>query len=177
SVAKSGKIGEIRDVEANFTKLITGNVRELDPTENGGSVTELVSYPLLAIIKLLGEIYIDMQFDSFFDENGLDIYSKIYLKYDHAISTAKVGLGVKSEGQLVISGTKGYIYCDAPWWKTKYFEVRYEDSTKNEKFYSRFDGEGLKYELSEFISLINGNKKKGYKLTPEESITISEIIE
>ena len=47
------------------------------------------------------------------------------------MATSKTGLGVKSEGQLIISGTKGYIVVDAPWWKTQSFEIKYED--KNNK--------------------------------------------
>lgn len=46
-------------------------------------------------------------------------------------ASIKVGKGVKTEGELVISGTKGYIYVPAPWWKTDYFEVRRELVKKN----------------------------------------------
>jgi glycerol-3-phosphate cytidylyltransferase len=176
-LAKSGVIGKIRDVEACFTKLESGDKRELRPEENGGSFTELASYPLLAIIKLLGTDYKSIRFDSFVDENGIDLYTKAYIQYNTGIATAKVGLGVKSEGQLVISGTKGYIITEAPWWKTRSYEVRYEDSTKNEKFHSRFLGDGLRYEISDFASMINGNSKKSFKLKSEESIAISDIIE
>ncbi|MDY0039119.1 MAG: Gfo/Idh/MocA family oxidoreductase [Desulforhabdus sp.] len=177
AIAQSGRIGRIRDVEACFTKLISGNIRELRPEENGGSLTELASYPLLAIIKLLGTDYKDFRFETFIDENGIDLYTKIYLHYENSVSTAKIGLGVKSEGQLLISGTQGYVYVEAPWWKTKHFEVRHEQPEHNEKFFSKFVGEGFRYELSDFISLINGNVKKGFKLTAKESIAISKIIE
>uniref|UniRef100_UPI00403FB78D Gfo/Idh/MocA family protein n=1 Tax=Paenibacillus sp. FSL W7-1279 TaxID=2921697 RepID=UPI00403FB78D len=177
AIARSGQIGRIRDVEACFTKLVSGDVRELRVDEYGGSVTELASYPLLAIVKLLGTEITDFRFDTFIDEHGVDMFTKIYLQYDHAFSTAKVGLGVKSEGDLLISGTKGYINVKAPWWKTQQFEVCYENVQNNEKFFSKFEGEGLRYELSDFISIINGNDKKGFKLTPKESIAISSIIE
>lgn len=177
AIAKSGRIGQIRDVEASFTKLVYGDIRELKKEENGGSVTELASYPLLAIIKLLGTEYKDIRFDTFLDENGIDLYTKIHIKYDNSVSIAKVGLGVKSEGQLLISGTHGYIYVEAPWWKTQYFEVRHENPENNEKFYSKFYGEGLRYELTDFVSMINGNENKGFKLTPKETIVISRIIE
>ncbi len=177
AIAKSGRIGRIRDVEASFTKLVTGDMRELRPEENGGSVTELASYPLLAIVKLLGTDYKDFRFETFVDDNNVDLYTKIYMNYENAISTAKVGLGVKSEGQLLISGTQGYIYVEAPWWKTQYFEVRHEESEHNEKFFSKFASEGLRYELSDFISMIYGNENKGFKLTPQESIAIADIIE
>jgi glycerol-3-phosphate cytidylyltransferase len=176
-IAKSGKIGQIRDVEACFTKLVSGDVRELRAEENGGSVTELASYPLLAIIKLLGTDYKDFRFETFVDKEGVDLYTKIYLRYDNSISVAKVGLGVKSEGHLMISGTQGYIYVESPWWKTQHFEIRHEHREQNERFFYKFAGEGLRYELSDFISMINGNEKKGFKLTPKESIAIAELIE
>lgn len=177
AIARSGRIGQIRDVEASFTKLVSGDIRELDPEESGGSVTELASYPLLAIVKLLGTNFRNFRFDTFINENGIDMYTKINIFYENSISTAKVGLGVKSEGQLLISGTNGYIFVEAPWWKTQYFEVRHEDPEQNEKFFSKFTGEGLRYELSDFASMINGNSKKGFKLTPTESIAIAKIIE
>lgn len=177
AIARSGQIGRIRDVEACFTKLVTGDFRELQPELYGGSVTELASYPLLAIIKLLGTDYKKHWFETFVDSKGVDQFTKIHIQYKDAISTAKVGLGVKSEGHLLISGTQGYIYVESPWWKTQSFEVCYENTQQNERFFSKFAGEGLRYELSDFISMINGNIRKRYKLTSEESIAICNIVE
>lgn len=176
-VAKNGCIGEIKDIEACFTKLTDGDIRELKQSEKGGSFTELGTYPLLPILKLMGTNYKDISFTSFVNEDGVDLYTKGYLEYKNAIATIKVGLGVKSEGQLIISGTKGYIYVDAPWWKTESFEIRYENSNHNEKFFYKFLDDGLRYELSDFISLINGCKNRDYKFTDEESIVVAEIME
>lgn len=50
--------------------------------------------------------------------------------YKNAVATAKIGKGVKSEGEMIVSGTKGYAYVPSPWWKTDYFEIRYEDQNK-----------------------------------------------
>ena len=178
NIAKIGHIGKIYDVEACFTKLTYGNVRELKPEGDGGSFTELASYPLLAIIKLLGKDYEDVRFESFCNQDGVDIYTKAYIKYKDSVATVKVGLGVKSEGQLVISGTEGYIIVDAPWWKTQSFEIRYEDTTKNEKFFTKYRDGGLQYEVNEFAAMINNDgEKKGFKLTAGESIAIAGVIE
>lgn len=178
SLAKSGVIGSIKCVDATFTKLVHGNIRELDKEAAGGSVTELASYPLLAIIKLLGDNFKDINFYSNFnDEYGVDLFTRINIIYDNAIATASIGLGIKSEGELVISGTKGYIYVPSPWWKTEYFEVRFEDSNKNKKYFYKFEEDGLRYEISEFISLINDSTIKNYKFTENESIKICEVIE
>lgn len=178
NIAKSGIIGEIKDVEACFTKLVEGDLRELNHKEAGGSITELASYPLLAIVKLLGKPE-NVEFYSYFDkEKKIDLYTKILLKYQNGITpVAKVGLGVKSEGELIISGTKGYIYVPSPWWKTEYFELRFENFNKNRKYFYPFQGEGLRYEIAEFLNMINQNKQETYKLKISEIKIINEIIE
>lgn len=178
SIAKSGLIGKIKNVDATFTKLVSGNIRELDINQAGGSITELGTYPLLAIIKLLGNNIEDVNYYSYFDnERKVDLFTKFNIIYKDAIGTGKVGLGVKSEGDLIISGTKGYIYVPSPWWKTEYFEIRFEDFNDNKKYYYKFDGDGLRYELAEFISMINNKKFNSYKLSTKESIEIIKIIE
>lgn len=181
SVAKSGLIGEIKNIDATFTKLIEKDdkyIREFDKEQGGGSVTELASYPLLAIVKLLGNDIKDTNFFSYMDkDNEVDMFTKINIVYKTAIATAKVGLGVKSEGDLIISGTKGYIYVPAPWWKTEYFEIRFENGSYNKRHYCKFEGDGLRYELAEFISMIHKGKVQTYKLNALESETINGIIE
>ena len=110
-------------------------------------------------------------------ENGVDIYTKGVLSYDHAICSFKAGLGVKTEGNLVISGTKGYAYVPAPWWKTDYFELRYEDQNKNRKFFYKWDGAGLRYEIQEFISCIVNKRFSTARLRRRESIWIADVME
>lgn len=176
TIVKSGAIGRIMDVDASFTKLSSGNIRELDPNQAGGSMTELSSYVLLPIIKIFGADYLDLHFYSHI-VNGVDVFTKGTVLYNNAIASFKVGLGVKTEGELVISGTKGYAYVPAPWWKTEYFELRYEDANQTKKYFFKFDGDGLRYEINDFICQINNNKVKNYKLLNSETIAIISIIE
>ena len=177
NVAKSGRIGQIRDVEACFTRLATIGSRERTDARYGGSFLEFSSYTLLPAIKLLGKEYSDVHFDMLFDENGVDIYTKVSLAYTNATALAKNGVAVKSEGQLVIAGTEGYILAPSPWWLTRRFEVHYEDPGKVEVYEPTFQGEGFRYEISDFISKINGIDKNGYKLTAEEAIAMAGITE
>jgi glycerol-3-phosphate cytidylyltransferase len=177
AIVKSGAIGTIKDIDASFTKLSSGPLRELSSQQAGGSVTELASYPLLPIIKLLGTNFKNMQFFSYYNEEGVDLFTRGILQYENAIATFKVGLGVKTEGELIISGTKGYAYVPAPWWKTEYFELRYEDLNKTRKYFSKFEGDGLRYEINEFLSHINNPGRNYLKVKSEESATIIEIIE
>lgn len=176
-IARSGAIGEIRSVEACFTKLEKPDSRELTDLQCGGSFTELGSYVVLPIIKLLGSEWTDLRFESIKGENGLDLYTKAYFTFPGAMATATCGLGVKSEGKLLISGTTGYIVVDAPWWKTSYFEVHREDPNDVEKFSDRFLGDGLRYEVSDFLSTINGISRSDFKLRRKESVVIAGVME
>ncbi len=176
-VACSGIIGSVRNIETCFTKLEDPTNRELTDLRYGGSFTELGSHVMLPIIKLLGKEYEQLDFHSVKDERGLDLFTRASFKYPNGIATATCGLGVKSEGRLLIAGTKGYIVAEAPWWKTQYFEVHYEDPGKVDKFSDRFLGDGLRYEISDFLSMINGSNASEFKLTRGESIAMAGIIE
>ena len=175
---KSGVIGEVVDIEASLSKLWNDqkSLREFDSEQAGGSLYELGSYPLLPIIKLLGCQYENVNLYSRM-KDGVDMYTKGVMRYPHAVCSFKVGLGVKTEGNLVISGTKGYAYVPAPWWKTDYFELRYEDQNKNQKFFYKWDGAGLRYEIQEFISCILNMRFSTSRLRRRESICMAEVME
>ena len=176
-IACSGIIGTIHYIDACFTKLEDKNKRELTDKKYGGSLTELGSYCMLPIIKLFGNQYEDIQFDAVHDSKGLDIFTKVSFRYPRGTATATCGLGVKAEGRLLIAGTKGYIVAAAPWWKTTYFEVHYENPSQIDKYSERFFGDGLRYEIRDFLNVINGDDKSVFKLTRSESIAMAEIIE
>ena len=176
TLVKSGIIGDVVDVIASLSKQVLPPTRELDRLQAGGAMNEHAPLTLMAIIKLLGIDWKDVSFHTKL-ENGVDIYTKGIINYPHATSSFTLGIGVKTEGNLVISGTKGYVYVPAPWWLTSYFEVRYEDQTKKKKYFYSYDGEGLRYEIQEFLSMIVNNRRSCYKLRRKESVAIAEIIE
>lgn len=176
TLVKSGVIGEVVDVKASLSKMVSGNMRELDAEQAGGAMNEHAPLNLLAIVKLLGCGYKHVDFYTKV-EGGVDVYTKANILYPHATSSMTVGIGVKTEGNLVVSGTKGYVYVPAPWWLTDYFEVRYEDQTKNKKYFYSYDGDGLRYEIQEFISMIINGHRNCYKLNRKESVVMTEIIE
>ncbi len=177
-IVRSGVIGNVRDVEACFTKIpYSQMLRELTDEEYGGSFTELASYNLMAITKLMGTEYKDVRFDSILAENGIDIYTKANFIFQNGFATSKTGLGIKSDGQLLISGTDGYILAKSPWWLMKEFEVCFEDTRKNQKHPVNFQASGLRYELAEFVAKINGYKEGVDRLHQNESIAIAGVME
>ena len=176
TLVKSGVIGDVVDVKASLSKMVAPPTRELDATQAGGSMTEHAPLTLMALIKLLGRDIVDANFHSRMAD-GVDVFTMGAINYPHATASITLGIGVKTEGNLVISGTKGYVYVPAPWWLTDYFEVRYEDQTKNKKYFYSYDGDGLRYEIQEFISMIVGKRLSSYRLRRRESITIAKVIE
>ena len=175
TLIKSGIIGDVVDVKASLSKMVDPPTRELDALQAGGAMNEHGPLTIMAIVKLLGIDWNDVSFHTKL-ENGVDIYTKGVINYPHATSSFTLGIGVKTEGNLVISGTKGYVYVPAPWWLTDFFEVRYEDQTKNKKYFYSYDGEGLRYEIQEFLSMIVNDRRSCYKLRRRESVAIAEII-
>lgn len=175
---KSGLIGDVVDIDASLSKLWDDDktLREFDPTQAGGSMYEMGSYPLLPILKLMGIHYENMNLYCRM-KDGVDMYTKGVIRYPNAVCTFRVGLGVKTEGNLVISGTKGYAYVPSPWWKTDYFELRYENPADNKKFFYKWDGAGLRYEIQEFISCIYNHRFSSARLRRRESICMAEMME
>lgn len=174
---KSGVIGEVVDIEASLSRLLPDKTRrEFDPLQAGGSMYESAVYPLLPIFRLLGVNYENLNIYSRM-ENGIDVYTKGVIRYPRAVCSFKLGLGVKTEGNLVISGTKGYAYVKAPWWKTDYFELRYEDQNQNKKFFYKWDGEGLRYEIQEWMSCIINGRFSSARLRRHESIAMAGVMQ
>ena len=177
NTARSGQIGEIRDVEACYSRLADPMSRERTDARFGGAFLEFAAYTLLPIFKLFGTHYESVQIESILDDNGLDLYTKIMLRYPQGMATAKCGVAAKPEGQLAIAETKRYILAESPWWLTRKYQVRYENPNQIDNYEPRFQGDGLRYEMSEFVSKINHVEKSDYKLTEEEIVAISELTE
>lgn len=176
SLLKSGVIGDIVEVNASVTTLTDEKSVKLDSNRLGGSMSENACFPLLPIFKFLGTEFRDVNFYSKM-KNGVDMFTKAVFRYDHAVASFQVGLGVKTEGSMTIAGTKGYVYVPAPWWKTDYFEVRYEDQNQNKKYFYPYVDEGLRYEIKDFVAAILTNGYHFSKISKQENLTMALIQE
>jgi len=149
---KSGKIGKVLSVDASCTSIKRED--EINSFKEWGPTT------LLPIFRVLGTDYKSKKIISHFldKDTKRDAFTKVDFVYKSAVASLKVAEKAKSEGELVITGTKGYIYVPAPWWKTEYFEVRFENQNKNKRYYYQLEGEGIRYELVTFIRSIQEKK-------------------
>lgn len=158
---KTGKIGIPKSIEATCT-----SIREIDSTDvnkmerSWNSISAWGPTALLPVLQIFGTNYRDCRITTWLDNEQYhyDAFTKLDFCYSDSVASVKVGQGVKSEGELIISGTKGYIYVPAPWWKTEYFEVRYENQENNRRYFYQLDGEGIRYELVSFARSIEAGK-------------------
>lgn len=146
----SGVIGEVVDVSAVVTTLLS---QAESVGFNNERLMDNAYYAILVVLKVLGQKVQKISTFTSTDDAKV-LFSNIHLLYEGAIGHVTVGTGVKSESSLVISGTKGYIYIPAPWWKPDYFEIRYENPYDNKKLYFPFESSGLRYEIQCFIDNI-----------------------
>ena len=164
-MVKSGIIGDIVSVDSVCTSQ--SNLR-MSKEENfpyiWNSMSEWGPTAMLPIFQLMGTDYKDKIITTRIQEGteDFDLFTKIAFIYPHGVASMKIGQGVKSEGELIISGTEGYIYVSAPWWKTDYFEVRYENPANNKRYFYQLEGEGIRYEMVSFLKEIQRGMNYSY---------------
>lgn len=175
-IVKTGIIGDILSVDSVCTSI------KHNPTKSTTSWNSICGWgptALLPIFDILGVEYKNKNIVTKLNDNNknIDLFTKIDFIYNKSVASIKVGKGIKSEGELIISGTKGYIYVPAPWWKTDYFEIRFEDQNMNKRYFYQLDGEGIRYEILAFCKNINLKKTTNNYVSEINSIKISKIIE
>ena len=169
---KGGNIGDVYSVDATCT-----SIREYNDN-SWNSITAWAPTALLPIFQILGTSYKNKIINSLIldDKPNFDLFTKIDFQYENAVASIKVANSVKSEGELIISGSEGYAYVPAPWWKTDYFELRYENQENNKKYFYQLDGEGIRYELVAFAKSIELGKNNAY-VDFEVSKAICKVME
>ena len=177
--AKGGKIGQVISIDSVCTSLRDNIIGEnADLSLKWNSMCAWAPVALLPIFQILGTEYRDKQITtSFIDKAAnMDSFTKIDFIYPSGVASIKVAKAAKAEGELIITGTKGYIYVPAPWWKTDYFELRFENPADNKRFFYQLDGEGIRYEIVAFAKSIE-SKRNGSYITQEISGSIAGIID
>ena len=145
---ESGIIGEIKDVDASYS-LVPDSMDFSDKFSS--NFYNMSSRTLLPALVYLGTDPKDVQIICGYEQD-MCTWSKYNLLFDTASATLKTGRGVKTEGDMTITGTGGYIYVPAPWWRLEYFEIRNEDLRDVKKHYYECAGEGQRYLIKEFFS-------------------------
>ncbi len=198
---KGGKIGRIVSVDA----VCTSQKPAADEEMRWGSIADWGPTALLPVFSILGTDCREKRIVTWTEDAGsdktaaegdkagqakpaaedekhgqakpvFDRYTKVDFRFDRAVASVQVGKGMKSEGELVISGTEGYAYVPAPWWKTDFFEIRYENTDENQRYFYQLEGEGIRYELVAFLQAVGG-KASAVEIPENVSEAIAGIME
>ena len=177
-LVKSGKIGKVMSISATCTSLAEGKDAE-DFRFHWNTIDSWGPVAMLPLFQMLGTEYRDVRYicSRNIQKSDTDAFLEMNFIYPTATANIKLGNGVKAEGDLVVSGTKGYIYVPAPWWKTDYFEIRYEDPSRNARYFYQLEGEGIRLELVTFVrSVREGRYLSNIHLDKKTTECICETI-
>lgn len=109
-LAKGGKIGRIVSVDAVCTSLRDGlSIEGTDLSAKWNSMCGWAPVAMLPVFQIFGTQYSRKEFTTYFlnKEKNIDGFTRINFLYPGGLATVTVAKGAKSEGQLLISGTKG----------------------------------------------------------------------
>lgn len=171
-LAKSGKIGDVIAIDATCTSMKNLGI---EPENQWNSICAWGPTAMLPIFQILGCNYDSKRISTWLMDDKFDGFTKIDFNYPNSVASIKVAKAAKSEGELIITGTKGYIYVPAPWWKTDYFEVRFENPEENKRYFYQLDGEGIRYEIAAFSKAVE-NGRSDFYIDRDTSRAITSVI-
>lgn len=173
-LVKSGLIGAVKDIDVSCSQ-IPENMDQVEKNKYLGSLYDWCTDVMLPIIKIYEGQCLDTRLMDF-RKGEFSYFTRGLLQFQNATASIKVGKGMKVEGELIITGTKGYLYVPAPWWRTEYFEIRYEDLRDVKKYFYNYDGEGLRYMIYAFLHAIYGTERSMMH-TRQEILRSTAILE
>ncbi len=175
-LAMGGMIGKVVSVDAVCTSLRLVDYSDTASMEREwSSLADWGPIAMLPALQILGTDYDSKQIVSR-KVGGYDEFTRVSLVYPSACASAIAAKGVKSEGELVVAGTKGYLYVPAPWWKTDYFEARFENPHENRRYFFQLDGEGIRYQILAFLRAVGGTPTDSGAVSRDVCLAISRVM-
>ena len=174
-LVKSGFIGAVKDIDVSCSQIPQDFDEQVKHKYNG-SIYDWCTTAMLPFVKLSGKPIEECKLYNF-SRDEFSYFVRGIIMTDTMTGSIKIGKGIKFEGELVITGTKGYIYVPSPWWKTEYFEIRYEDLRDTKKYFYNYNGYGHRYMFLHFVHLIHGDRVENYLHSKEEVMMSTAVVE
>ena len=174
-LVKSGLIGTVKDIDVSCSQ-IPEQMEQVAKNKYMGSLYDWGPIALLPIIKMYEAQCESSELVSF-EKEEFSYFTRGFLRYPNATASIRVGKGMKVEGELIITGTKGYLYVPAPWWLTEYFEIRSEDLRQVKKYYFNYEGDGFRYMIYNFLHAIHEPERASVQHTRQEILRATTLME
>ena len=175
SKVKSGEIGELKYINADFAFINRElGTRLTDKKLGGGALYDIGVYPLFLSYIMLG-IPKQIMAKSIYHTTGVDLQTTMILQYESAQAVLHAGLVSASDMKATISGTKGRIDIDSPWFMTEGYSIFNDEEGK--KFKISNIGKGYAHEAIECHSCIKNNEIESMLWSHQNSLDLSKITE
>ena len=176
SIVKSGEIGDVLGVSADFCYSLTPEEEPKIYLNNmaGGSLLDVGIYGLHFASLFLGSKPELINAVSNV-QNGVDVHTHVLLRYNGgAIADISSAIGVKKPENAYIYGSKGHI-CLPTFYGAQELLLTVGENTR--KIVKPSIGDGFEEEIYEACNCINSGKNESDTLPLNESIAILEIMD
>ncbi|WP_163399944.1 Gfo/Idh/MocA family protein [Flavobacterium fluviatile] len=175
SKVKSGEIGSVKYLKADFAYYNNElGIRLTDKKLGGGALYDIGVYPLFLSYIILG-IPEEIVAKSIYHTTGVDLQTTMILQYQAAQAVLHAGLVSASDMKATISGTRGRIDIDSPWFMTDGYSII--ENEQEEKFNIPNIGRGFAHEAMECHACIKNNQIESKLWSHQNSLELSNIVE
>lgn len=172
-----GAIGKVNYIKADFAfhGSEKENKRLFDKELGGGALFDIGVYPLFLSYIVLGKPK-EIVAKAIKHKNDIDLQTSMILQYEAAQSVLHASIVSESDMKAVISGTKGQIELNAPWFIADGYSL-FKNEEKEATFTLSTLGKGYSHEIIECQNCILNNEIESKLWSHQNCLELSSIVE
>nr|WP_294782308.1 Gfo/Idh/MocA family oxidoreductase [uncultured Flavobacterium sp.] len=173
----TGSIGDVNYVKADFAfhGSETENKRLFDKELGGGALFDIGVYPLFLSYIVLGKPK-EILAKAVKHKNDIDLQTSMILQYESGQSILHASIVSESDMKAVISGTKGRIELNAPWYVADGYSL-FKNEEKQSVVTLQTLGKGYFHEILECHNCILNDEIESKLWSHQNSLDLSKIVE
>lgn len=173
----NGIIGDVNYIKADFAfhGSETENKRLFDKALGGGALFDIGVYPLFLSYIVLGKPK-EIVAKAIKHKNDIDLQTSMILQYETAQSVLNASIVSESDMKAVISGTKGRIELNAPWFIADGYSL-FINEEKEATFTLPALGKGYSHEIMECQNCILNNEIESKLWSHQNCLDLSRIVD
>lgn len=170
-------IGDVNYIKADFAfrGSETENKRLFDKELGGGALFDIGVYPLFLSYIVLGKPK-EITAKAIKHKNDIDLQTSMILQYETAQSVLHASIVSESDMKAIISGTKGRIELNAPWYIADGYSL-FINEEKEATFTFPALGKGYSHEIIECQNCILNNEIESKLWSHQNCLDLSRIVE
>jgi predicted dehydrogenase len=173
---ESDPIGPIGFVRAGYADATLAPDYALHFAElGGGGIMGIGPYQAFLALDWLGPMK-RVQTMGRLESSGVDSLALVQTEHERGMAQLYAGLDLLSQGDALLSASRGYVHLHANWWNPVRATVHYLDGRKVE-LEEPFVGSGFNYETDHFCNLIRQGTLESPEITHALSLGMARLLE